>query len=31
MTHRVPPWLEDFQARFGDVLRTPLDAIPGLL
>jgi hypothetical protein len=29
--HEVPPWLADFQARFGDTLRTPLDRTSGTL
>ncbi|MFO0627402.1 MAG: DNA-binding domain-containing protein [Polyangiales bacterium] len=32
MTPRAaPPWLEDLQARFGEVLRTPLDRASGTL
>ena len=31
MTRAAPPWLEDFQARFGDVLRTPLARETGTL
>lgn len=31
MKPEPPAWLEAFQARFGDVLRTPLDRAPGTL
>ena len=31
MTRAAPPWLEDFQARFGAVLRAPLDRSTGTL
>ncbi len=31
MTRAAPPWLEDFQARFGAVLRAPLDRATGTL
>ncbi len=31
MTRPAPAWLEDFQARFGAVLRTPLDRAKGTL
>ena len=31
MTRAAPPWLQDFQARFGDVLRTPLARDTGTL
>jgi hypothetical protein len=31
VTRAAPPWLEDFQTRFGDVLRTPLARDTGTL
>ena len=31
MTRAAPAWLADFQARFGDVVRTPLDRATGTL
>ncbi|MGD0679030.1 MAG: DNA-binding domain-containing protein [Polyangiaceae bacterium] len=31
MTREAPPWLADFQARFGAVIRTPLDRTSGTL
>jgi hypothetical protein len=31
MTREAPRWLADFQARFGDVIRTPLDRTGGTL
>jgi len=31
MTREGPAWLSDFQARFGDVIRTPLDRSTGTL
>ena len=31
MTKSAPPWLAEMQARFGDVIRTPLDRTTGTL